>query len=366
MPAPPSKPPAALPWLAAIGVIVVGSAGAFAYAAGFLTPDRLTQDKMIAVLQKQAPDNPGFRRNHAKGVCVMGEFDSSGAAASLSKAAILAAGAKVPLVGRLALAGGLPFQPDAPASVRSFAIRFLPKDAPEWRTGMNDIPAFPVKSAAAFYELQAAGLPDPATGKPDPAKMPAFVAGHPEFLKAVGLIKARTVTSGFGDDTYNSLNAFRFVDAAGKATPVRWAVVPVGAATPPAETDPAQKPDKDYLFEALAGQIHAHPLQWHLMVTIGEAGDVTADATVPWPAERRQIDAGTVTIDGIASEETGPCTDVNYDPMVLPPGIEASDDPLLPARSAAYARSYTLRAGEKPEKKASAVTPQEIQGGAKP
>ena len=50
----------------------------------------------------------GFRRNQAKGVCVMGSFESNGAAAALSKAAILAPGAKVPVVGRFALAGGMP------------------------------------------------------------------------------------------------------------------------------------------------------------------------------------------------------------------------------------------------------------------
>ena len=366
MPAPSSKPPAALPWLAAIGIIVLGSAGAFAYAAGWLSPDRLTQDKLVGTLQKLGGDNPGFRRNHAKGVCVGGTFDSSGAAATLTKAAILAPGAKTPVIGRFALAGGMPFQADAPAAVRSFALRFLPKDTPEWRTGMNDIPVFPMNTVQAFYEQLEASLPDPATGKPDPAKMQAFGAAHPETVKAIGLLKQRKVTSGFGDDTYNGLNAFRFVDAGGKATPVRWAVVPVEPAAPPAEADPAQPPDKDYLFEALAARIHEHPLQWHLVVTIGEAGDSTADATIPWPEERRHVEAGTVTIDQISSEATGPCTDVNYDPLVLPPGIEASDDPLLPARSAAYARSYTLRASEKPEKKASEVTAQEIQGGAKP
>jgi catalase len=366
LPAPSSKPSSALPWLAAIGVIVLGSAGAFAYAAGWLSPDRLTQDKLVGTLQKLADGNPGFRRNHAKGVCVMGRFESSGAAAALTTAAILAPGAKTPVIGRFALAGGMPFQADAPASVRSFALRFLPPGGAEWRTGMNDIPVFPMNSAQAFYDQLVASRPDPATGKPDPAKMQAFGAAHPETVKAIGLLKQRSITSGFGDDTYNGLNAFRFVDASGQATPVRWAVVPVEPAAAPAEADPAQPRDKDYLFEALAAQIHEHPRQWHLVVTIGEAGDATADATIPWPAERRKIEAGTVTIDQIASEATGPCTDVNYDPLVLPPGIEASDDPLLAARSAAYARSYTLRAGEKPEKKASAVTAAEIQGGAKP
>jgi catalase len=65
--------------------------------------------------------------------------------------------------------------------------------------------------------------------------------------------------------------------------------------------------------------------------------------SLPWPEDRRHVDAGLVSIDRVASEDNGSCTDVNYDPLVLPSGIEPSDDPLLSARSAAYARSFTLR-----------------------
>jgi catalase len=56
---------------------------------------------------------------------------------------------------------------------------------------------------------------------------------------------------------------------------------------------------------------------------------------------------------------------VNYDPLVLPSGIEPSDDPLLSARSAAYARSFTLRADEAGQKPPSAVTPKDIKTGGK-
>jgi catalase len=40
------------------------------------------------------------------------------------------------------------------------------------------------------------------------------------------------------------------------------------------------------------------------------------------------------------------CRDVNFDPTVLPDGIAPSDDPLLAARSAAYAVSYQRRTRE--------------------
>jgi catalase len=101
-------------------------------------------------------------------------------------------------------------------------------------------------------------------------------------------------------------------------------------------------------------------------VVVGRADDPTNDATLPWPEGRRQIDAGTITIDQASSEDSGRCTAVNYDPLVLPSGIEASDDPLLSARSAVYARSFTLRAEEEHEKPPCAVTTREVQAGGKP
>jgi catalase len=350
--------------LGAIGAVMMSVAGAFAYVGGWLSPARLTQDRMMAAFQQANGIHAGFRRNHAKGVCVTGWFESSGQAAALSKAAVFRPG-RVPVVGRFALAGGMPFQPDAPAQVRSMALRFLLPGGEEWRTGMNNIPVFAVNSARGFYEQLLASSPDPATGKPDPDKMKAFLAAHPETERALALIKQRQVTSGFANSTFNSLNAFRFVDAAGASIPVRWSTVPVqpfgaDSAAPPAAAD------KNYLFDDLTAQIAQHPQQWRLIVTIGQTDDPTNDATLPWPAGRQQVDAGTVTIDHASGEDSGRCTDVNYDPLVLPSGIEPSDDPLLSARSAAYARSFTLRAEEQHEKPPSAITAREVQAGARP
>jgi catalase len=347
--------------LGAIAAVMLSVGGAFAGVGGWLSPSRLTQDRMMAAFEDANGTHAGFRRNHAKGVCVTGWFESNGQAAGLSKAAVFKPG-RVPVVGRFALAGGMPFQTDKPATVRSMALRFLPPGGEEWRTGMNNIPVFPVNSARGFYEQLLASAPDPATGKPDPEKMKAFLAAHPETVRALQLIKKRQVSSGFANSTFNNLNAFRFVDAAGASVPVRWSTVPVQPFAADS-AEPSAPGDKNYLFDDLIAQVAQHPRQWRLIVTVGQADDPTNDATLPWPDGRRQIDAGTVTIDHASSEDSGSCTAVNYDPLVLPSGIESSDDPLLSARSAAYARSFTLRAEEDHEKPPSAVTAREVQAG---
>jgi catalase len=306
--------------------------------------------------------HPGFRRNHAKGVCVSGWFDGTGAATLLSKSEILGSG-RVPVIGRFALAGGMPLQPDTPAAVRSLAVRFLTPDGQEWRTGMNDIPVFPVNTAQSFNEQLLASKPDPRTGKPEPQAMQAFLDRHPETVRALAIIGSRAVVPGFADSTFNSLDAFRLLDEGGRSTPVRWAAVPLEPLEPPAAdaTEPRRfVADTNYLFDDLIARIRRRPLKWRLMITVGQAEDPTADATLPWPADRAQIDAGTLTFDAVSSEDGGPCTEINFDPLVLPPGIEPSDDPLLSARSATYARSSALRARERREKPPSAITPEEV------
>lgn len=343
--------PAALMRLGGIAVLLAAAAAAFAWAGGWLAPHRLDRQRIINELEAVNGVHPGFRRNHAKGVCLSGWFDSNGAGVALSRAQVFRPG-RVPVFGRFALAGGMPRTADSPAAVRSMALNFTLPDGEVWRTGMNDIPVFPVKDARGFYDQLVANRPDPRTGKPDPAALKAFRAAHPEAVAAAGIIKAAPVSSGFANARYNGLDAFRFIDAAGHVTNVRWSMVPVDAFA--AQTMPPPS-DHDYLFDALIARIRKGPAQWHLVVTVAAPGDPTDDATLPWPATRRRVDVGTLTITAITAEAAGNCRDINFDPLVLPDGIAPSDDPLLSARSAAYSLSFTRRARE--PKTPSAVMP---------
>ncbi|WP_420997287.1 catalase family peroxidase [Cupriavidus sp. 30B13] len=343
-----------------IGAAALCLAGAFAYAGGWFSPQRLTQKQIIAGFDATNGKHVGFRRNHAKGLCATGWFDSNGSATPLSKAALLAPG-RVPVVGRIAFAGGIPFVADAPGLIRSLALQFRPDGAQEWRTAMIDLPVFPFDTVQSFYDQMIAGVPDPKTGKPDPGKMKAFAASHPDFVAAVGIMGARPISSGFSNDTYHGLDTFLFVNKDGVSTPVRWSAVPVQPFAPAAKENAA---DPNYLFDGLIAEVAQHPVQWKMVATIGQPGDPERPDKV-WPADRRQIDMGTVTLDKVISEDDGPCTDINFDPTVLPAGITTSGDAIPSARSAAYSRSFTLRENERGEKPSSAVTQREVNAGGK-
>ena len=342
--------------LAAIGVVLLSVAAAFLYLGGWFSPSALTPARFVDAFERVDGIYPGFRRNHAKGVGVSGFFESNGQGTRLSKAAVFRTG-RIPVIGRFSLSGGGPYVADAPDTVRGLGLLFRLPDGEEWRTAMVNLPVFPVKTPQAFYEFLFASQPDPQTKKPDPKKMGAFLARHPETVQAFKIIQSHPVSSGFENSTYYSLIAFRFVDAGGAPIPVRWSMVPIqpfAAANPMAST----QGNKNYLFDALIASIHQHPLQWRLMITVGQTGDVTDDANIPWPDGREQVDVGSLTLNSVESEETSPARDINFDPLILPAGMAPSDDPLLSARSAVYSQSFTRRAGE--TKEPSAVTPSEV------
>jgi len=340
---PSRPPPSRQPWRwAVIGLAVAALAAAFAHVAGWITPQRLTAHRLVNALQNGSGVHPGYRRNHAKGICVAGYFESNGAAATYSKASVFAPG-RTPFVGRFALPGGNPYAPDSSIPIRSFALRFSLPGGEQWRTGMNSMPVFPVATPEAFYEQVVATSPDPATGKPDPKRAGAFFAAHPETAAFLAWVKTAKPSASYVTETYEALNAFYFVDAMGKRHPVRWKVTP--EANDDAGTGP-QAGDPDYLAHDLQQRLAQGPQRWHLRVTLGEPSDPTNDATKVWPADRHVIDAGTLVVESEQPQDSGPCRDVNYDPTILPSGIQISDDPLLPARSSAYADSYLRRTSE--------------------
>ena len=333
--------PDALPRLGVIALVLGAIAAAFAWTGGWFSPGRLDQTSMIDTFEAVNGVHAGFRRNHAKGVCLTGWFDSNGKGSRLSTARVFQSG-RIAVFGRFALAGGMPAMPDGPAAVRSLALDFSLPNGEVWRTGMNDIPVFPVSGAQAFHDLLVATRPG-ADGKPDPARVAAFLAAWPDSAQALGLIKGVTFSSGFANATYNSLTTFRMTDASGHSTLVRWSMQAVDAFAP----EPAETPkDPNYLFAALAERLARAPAQWRLILVIGQPGD-PEKATLPWPAGRETIDAGTLSVTTVASEAAGNCRDINFDPLVLPSGIEPSADELLSARSAAYSESFTRRAGER-------------------
>jgi catalase len=324
--------------LVLISIVIGAGAALFAFTAGWFSPERLTPTRLVEALAPSAGPSLGHRRNHAKGICFIGEFDANGSGSELSKAQVFAPG-QYPVLGRFNLATADANAPDATVRVHGLGIRIVTPDGQEWRSAMIDPPVFAVSTPQGFYELLIA------SGSKDPNAMKNFIAAHPEFVAFVDWAKNAPWTDSYAEDRFNSLDSFVFVDNAGAEHAVRWSLLPAAQPVSVSPDDLAKR-GPDYLEQEIAQRVASAPQRWTMAVTIANPGDPTADPTKAWPQDRRAVEVGTLVVQKIEAERDGPCRDINFDPTVLPTGIRTSDDPFPAARSAAYRVSYDLRTAE--------------------
>lgn len=327
-----------------IAAVPVSLLAAFSLSAGWIGPSRVSGSSIADALEYNAGTHTGYRRAHAKGLCFTGYFEANGAGLKLSQAQIFAVG-RHPAIGRFSTGGGNPFAPDGRNVFHAMGLQLTSEKGDIWRLAMDHVPIFPVATPEDFVALQRATRPDPDTGKPDPAVMKAYIADHPETKAFQDYLAKAPLPDSFANGTYYSINAFRFLDPGGGAHAVRWSFVPEA---PLRELDKAKLSEvaPDHLFDEFLHKLQRGPVRWRMLVTLGAPGDPTNNATIAWPSERETIDVGTLSIDRASAEENGSCRDITFDPTILPAGIAISDDPLLPARSAAYAASFRRRGAE--------------------
>jgi catalase len=102
----PHRPPARSVFgsLVLIAVIIGASAAAFAYTAGWFSPERLTPNKVVDAFAPPGGPALGHRRYHVKGICFTGIFEANGAGSSLSEAPMFRPG-EYPAIGRFSRHG---------------------------------------------------------------------------------------------------------------------------------------------------------------------------------------------------------------------------------------------------------------------
>jgi catalase len=82
---------------------------------------------------------------------------------------------------------------------------------------------------------------------------------------------------------------------------------------------------------------------FRLLLQLAEVGDPTDDVTALWPEARRMVELGRLEVAGISPTSADDERRLIFDPTNTTDGIELSADPILLARSAAYAISYDRR-----------------------
>jgi catalase len=295
-------------------------------------------ERLIDAITAITGEHAGFRVAHARGVCATGTFTATDAAARLSRAAHLS-GAAVPATVRFSNGNGDPGRADSEPDGRGIAVKLRPSDGVTTDLVGLSLPVFFVKTVDDFLAFSAARIPDPATGAPDPEKLGAFIAAHPESLPAVqATLEARPPVS-YVTIPYFGVHAFRFVDAAGRSRFVRYRWEPVAAVATLTDAEVAGAAAR-YLTAELEQRLSTGPASFTLVLQLAEAGDDPTDPTVAWPEERETVIAGTLALDTFTGDE---CDGLIFDPTRVIDGVECPDDAILHARSEAYGVSYARR-----------------------
>lgn len=301
--------------------------------------------QVVAAIEGVFGVTAGERRNHIKGTCAAGEFVGTREAAKLSVSPLFS-GKPVPVVARFSLSGGNPKAPDVAKSGRGMALQFqLPKGQLHHITMLNT-PMFGAANPQTFLDLMQALQPDPATGKPDPEKMKAFKASHPDNKAQADFLASNNPPASYASSSFWGIHTFKFVDKKGKATLVRWQFVPQDGEKRLSD-DELKTAGANFLEAALIERTQQGPVRWDMMVSIGQPGDSETDPTVLWPAERPRFKAGTLSIGSASPQKGAPCETINYDPLVMAAGIQPTADPVLQFRSPAYAVSFGKRLSER-------------------
>ena len=272
--------------------------------------------------------HPGFRPVHAKGTMLEGMFTPTKEAAELTRAQH-ATQSSTPVTVRFSNSTGVPLIPDndAGADPRGMAIRFNLAEHVHTDIVAHSANAFPATTGAEFLEFLRA------VTQPDKEKVREFVGSHPKALAFVQAITPMPVS--FAQERYFGLTAMKFIDKDGVSRFGRYTIVPE-AKEEHLSAEAAAGKDADYLFDELTERIGKGPIRFKIFVQVAKDGDVTNDATVHWPEDRKVMEFGTLELTQPVASDAQEQKRIIFDPIPRLDGIEPSEDPLLELRAAVY------------------------------
>lgn len=262
---------------------------------------------------------------HAKGQLYSGSFTPSAKAKELSTAPHFT-NAETPVLVRFSNSTGIPNIPDHDpnADPRGIGIRFMIGERKHTDIIAHSVPAFPTRTGAEFLEM----LQHLAAGT-----VGDFLGTHPSALYFVTLPKPPPAS--FATQQFWGVNAFKLIDAAGKATFVRYHVVP-DAGVKTLDDEVVKEKSPNYLQEELETRLGGGPISFKIVAQIAADDDVTDDNTVHWPESRPVVELGSFKLDAIVPDSASKMKYIIFDPIPRVQGIEPSDDPLLEMRAALY------------------------------
>jgi catalase len=197
---------------------------------------------------------------------------------------------------------------------------------------------FPTATAPEFRDLLlalAASGPD----APKPTPLEKFFATHP--IAKTFLTAEKPAPVSFGTLPYFGVNTFKFTNAKGDVTFVRYQLQPEGGAQYLTK-DQLAAAGPNYLMEEIVKRVGDGPVKFKYVAQIAEQGDKIDDPSIAWPDDRKTVELGTIEIDKAVPDSPAAQRALLFIENAVPAGIEP-EDPMINIRSQAYAISFARR-----------------------
>src|SRR3954447_9573355 len=231
--------------------------------------------ELVDAIGKAGGVHPGHRAAHAKGVVLSGTFTPAPHAKDLTRAAQFA-GDPSRVTVRFSNGGANPDSNDAGVGDgRGLAVKFYLEDGTTTDIVGLSIPVFFVRTPEEFLEFTLARAESF-------EKVGQWVAAHPATLEAVQHIAPTLIPPrSYATVAYNSIHAFKLVNANGDERWIRWRWIPEAEIEWLAE-DEREGMDPNFLQTEIFERL---PVRFTLVARIGEAGAPTDDPTKAWPED---------------------------------------------------------------------------------
>ena len=321
-----------------------------------LLEDHVYREKINHFDHERIPE----RIVHARGTGAHGYFELTESLADITRADLFQRkGERVDVFVRFSTVAGGAGSVDTPRDVRGFAVKFYTKDG-NWDLVGNNIPVFFIQDAIKFPDLIHAAKMEADRGFPQAATAHDtfwdFISLMPESTHmAMWIMSDRTLPRSFATMEGFGIHTFRFVDAKGKSTFVKFHWKPKAglASTIWDETVKLAGADPDFQRRDLFERIGRGDFpEWSLGVQLfdeefanSQPYDVL-DATKIIPEEILPVRiVGKMVLNRYPENFFAETEQVAFCPSHVVPGIDHSNDPLLQGRLFSYLDTQLSRLG---------------------
>lgn len=293
---------------------------------------------------------------HARGAGAHGVFKVINSMKRYTKAAFLQKeGQETPVFARFSTVIHGQHSPETLRDPRGFAVKFYTEEGNYDFVG-NNLPIFFIRDAMKFPDMVHALKPDPRTNIQEEDRYWDFMSLSPESTNMlVHLFTDEGIPANYRQMRGSSVHAFKWINEYGNTVYVKLRWVPKQGIKNLSREEAAQIQGKDFnhasrdLYEAI--ERGDYP-EWDLYVQVLDPADLDSfdfnplDATKDWFEEDIPYQlVGTMTLNRNPENVFAETEQVGFNPGVLVPGIEPSEDKLLQGRLFSYSDTQRYRIG---------------------